>query len=215
MNLTNYILPYPYEAFNKFERRFHSFEEYRDLVYGWASKNTDSFMTRHLLERLDDIFDLIEKTQIKEEIKTWIIAHIDKIRYISDFSGLAFGIQVDERCESINLCFPTFIKECDAELYPMYDENTFKNLSIIDKLNWIYEHCEFIPFRILYENICVNSIESHKFSHIKKDSTIMAMLQEYFHNAEFQPNDNVYYFVCYDWHHAKYYLRRDQKDFRK
>ena len=205
MDLTPYILPYPYEAYTKFNRsRKESFDKYKDKIYSWVENNTSSMdITKHI----ENAFSYIEDSKINIAIKEWFYNHSDKLRYIGDFSGLDFGIQFEEEYEKTSIRFPMRIDEEDKQLYPSYDENIFKSMQIISRLEWMYSNCEFIPFRIIYEDIYVNNYYSHKFSHIKKNKYIMDLLKGYIENLNFQPKDDVYYFVMYN--KLGYYLKRD------
>lgn len=205
MDLTNYVLPYPYEAYTKYERR-ESFDKYKEKIYGWVSKNT---WNMDILKNIDDMFALVQNSDKNNTVKQWLVNHIDKCRYIGDFSGLEFGIQISEESESIVLRFPCYIDENDKALYPGYDEMSFKDLSIIDKLEWLYENCEFIPFRVIYEEISLSDDRSYKFSHIKRDNWAMRMLDSYLNGLKYHPNDNAYYFIEFNAKTRVWYLKRD------
>lgn len=207
MDLTNYILPYPYEAYTKFERR-DSFDKYKEKIYGWVKKNTWNI---DILKNIDDMFSLVQNSGKNNAVKKWIVEHIEKCRYIGDFSGLEFGIQIDEESESVNLRFPCYIDDIDKVLYPRYDEMLFKDLSIIAKLEWMYKNCEFIPFRVIHEDISLSDDRSYKFSHIKRDNWIMQMLDSYLNGLKYQPSDNIYYFIEFNAKTRVWYLKRDLK----
>lgn len=148
MDLTNYILPYPYKAYTIYERRI-SFDKYKEKIYGWTNKNTCNDID--ILKNINNMFSLVQYSDKNNDIKQWIVRHIDKCRYISDFSGLEFGIQIDEEYKRVNLRFPRYIDDDDKVLYPKYDKTLFRSLNIINQLEWMYENCEFIPFRVIYK----------------------------------------------------------------
>lgn len=206
MDLTNYILPYPYEAYTKFERR-ESFDKYKERIYGWVKKNT---WNMDILKNIDDMFSLVQNSDKNNTIKKWIVEHIEKCRYVGDFSGLEFGIQINEESENISLRFPCYIEEVDKVLYPGYDEMSFKDMDMMARLEWMYENCEFIPFRVIYEDISVSDEErSYKFSHIKRDTYVMRLLEKYISDLKYQPSDNVYYFIGFNTKTKTWYLKRD------
>lgn len=206
MDLTNYILPYPYEAYTKFERR-ESFDKYKEKIYGWVSKST---WNMDILKNIDDMFALVQNSDKNDAVKQWLVKHIDKCRYIGDFSGLEFGIQIIEESENISLRFPCYIDEVDKILYPGYDEMSFKDMDMMARLKWMYENCEFIPLRVIYEDIYVSDRErSYKFSHIKRNAYVMQLLEKYFSNLKYQLSDNVYYFFDFNTKTRTWYLKRD------
>lgn len=206
MDLTQYILPYPYEAYNKYNRARKEFEIYKNTIYGWVMRNTSSMSVS---SHIDHAFSYIEKTNQNTSVKSWLLKHSDKLRYIGDFSGLEFGIIFDEESEKILIRFPSHIDTDDIPLYPSYDENVFKDMDIVDKLEWMNTHCEFIPFRVIYEDIWSDDGISHKFSHIRRNVHAMNLLSNYLKNTKFQPNDSVYYFIYHDRKNSDYYLKRD------
>jgi hypothetical protein len=205
MDLTDYIMSYPYAAYTKYERR-ESFDKYKEKIYGWVRKNTWNI---DFSKSIDDMFELVQNTDENNIIKQWIVEHIDKCRYIGDFSGLEFGIQIIEESESVNLRFPCRIDSTDKVLYPGYDEMLFKDLCIIAKLEWMYKNCEFIPFRVISEDISLTDERSHKFSHIKRDNWVMQMLGSYLNGLKYKPNDHVYYFIEFNAKTRVWYLKRD------
>ena len=205
-DLTAYILPYPYEAYTEFNRHRQGFEQYKKKIYTWVENN--SRISSNIEFCIELAFSYVENSKSNKDIKIWLNNHIDKLRYIGDFSGLDFGIMFYQETEEILLRFPTMINEDDKQLYPLYDENEFKDMKIIDKLEWMYIHCEFIPFRIIYEDINPE-YTSHKFSHIKRDTFSMNLLKDYLEESEFQPKDNIFYFIKLNPKSKKYYLKRD------
>lgn len=134
---------------------------------------------------------------------------------MSDFSGVCFGISFDQRSGNIGIHFPGYIDSIDKPLYPGYDEKEFKKLNSIQKLNWMYSNCDFIPFKPSYEFIRENCGYSFKYSHIKRDNNMMKRLKGYLKKCENQPNDDVYYYINFiicedeDIIHMRYYLTRD------
>lgn len=207
MDLTDYIIPYPYAAYTKYGIR-ESFDKYKEMVYGWVRKNTWNI---DFSKSIDDMFALVQNTDENNIIKQWIVEHIEKCRYIGDFSGLEFGIQIIEESESVNLRFPCGIDSTDKVLYPGYDEMLFKDLCIIAKLEWMYKNCEFIPFRVISEDISLTDGRSHKFSHIKRDNWVMQMLGSYLNGLKYKPNDHAYYFIEFNTKTRVWYLKRDLK----
>lgn len=206
LDLTRYVLPYPYEAYTEFKRRDKSFEDYKNKIFGWVEENT---MQCDVAQYINSIFSIFsENSEYYNSIKMWLLNHLDKIRYIGDFSGLAFGVQVDEENESVSVRRPGYMTEEDKVLYPDYDEDLLNDMDIINKLEWLYKHCEFIPFCILHEDIWLPDA-SHKFSHIKRNKFVMNHLNNYLANSKFQPSDNVYYFLRFNSKTGGYYLKRD------
>lgn len=203
-DLTQYILPYPYEAYDHHCRSIlRDFDEYRNMIYGWVEKNTFNVSTDFIIDKFDK-FGNIQTNQI---VKLWVQEHPDKVRYIPDFSGLAFGICIDERVEKVYVRYPHISKEEDKVLYPDYDQEVFESMDITAKLDWMNEHCVFIPFRVLHEIIEVGG-DSYKFSHIKNNNRMMQYLSEYLSKLDFQPKDDVYYYICAN-KHGFVYLKRD------
>jgi len=135
--------------------------------------------------------------------------HSDKLRCIGDFSGLEFGITFDEETERVLLRYPTITERNNIKLYPNYNEDEFRSKSFIEKLDWMYEYCEFIPYRLALETIFIDGYQSHKYSHIKKDSYAMKLLEKYLNNGEYEPKDDIYYYIKYSKKTSSYYLKRD------
>lgn len=203
MDYTSYILPYPYAAYTM-HNRSEDFSSYKDKIFGWVKENTSSTSIDRFAE---SAFPLLRKSDDNQKIEQWILDHSDKIVVIPDFSGLAFGIQIMEAYEEIGVRFPIEIDEQDKQLYPGYNEEEFKVMSTIERLDWMYGHCEFVPIRTIYEDI--HDGYSHKFSHIKRDMFSMDLLKPYLENVQYQPNDNVYYYIEFNPRTAEHYLRRD------
>lgn len=204
-NLEPYILPYPYEAYDEFNRmQNYIFEEYKNKIYSWVKKNSWNYCKETLTVYIRSCDD---DSEFNKDIQEWLFNHLDKIRYIFDFSGLSFGIQFEQRLNQFDIRYPIYIRENDKPLYPSYDEKTFGYMGIIDKLEWMYDHCEFIPFRIIVEDLYDEY--SHKFSHIKTNTDIMEKLVDYLVGLQYSPSDNVYYYICFDSKKKRWYLKRD------
>lgn len=206
MDLTKLILPYPYEAYSTLERIGVNFEEYKRKIYGWVENNSLGVI---ISENINEVFNLVKPLDENNLIKEWLLKHVNKLRYIGDFSGLAFGIAIVEETEGIELRYPYYIDVDDKDLYPGYDEVLFREMDVIAKLDWMHEHCEFIPFRVLYEDISLTDNKSHKFSHIKRDKWVMRLLDPYINGLQYQPSDEAYYFICFDSKTNTRYLKRD------
>lgn len=207
MDLTNYILPYPFEAY-KGINKMESFNDYRKRIYDWVDKHTSNIDIEK--ENIEKMFSLVEPSDQNNAAKQWMLKHIDKLRYIYDFSGLAFGIVINEKTEDVWITFPYYINEDDRILYPGYDEISFKSMNMVEKLEWMYTYCEFIPFCVAHEYIDLSSSSiSYKYSHIKRDYWAMKMLDTYLNDLKYQPSDNVYYFIKFNSKTRVWYLKRD------
>lgn len=207
MDLTNFVLPYPYEAYTRFNRTREKFEEYKDKINGWVLSNT--VLLPDMASYVKQSFSYVERNHMNREVPNWILSHLDKIRYIGDFSGLDFGIVIDEEKESVYIRFPSCIEEVDKPLYPDYDEVSFCNMGIIERLEWMNEHCDFIPFRVIHEDICISGTHSHKFSHMQRNSCIMELLKPYLESSKYLPRGHIYYSIEYNTVSNQYYLKRD------
>lgn len=203
MNTESYILPYPYKAY-KMCFRSENFSSYKERVFGLVKKNMSSTSIEKFA---DNCFPLLSNSNSNTEVKQWILDHSDKFVVIPDFSGLEFGVQIIEEYDEIGVRFPLEINEYDKDLYPGYNEDEFKIMSTIEKLQWMYEHCEFIPIRTIFED--VHDGDSHKFSHIKKDPYAMDLLKPYLETVKYKPNENVYYYIKFNPRTSEHYLRRD------
>lgn len=207
MDLTKFILPYPYAAYSKFERN-HSkdFISYKQQIYGWVDKNTCKL---NIYDEVQKMFELISDSEENRSVKQWILNHLEKFVYINDFSGLDFGVIISEEYDYIMTRFPQYIDDIDKPLYHNYDEDIFKNMDILTRLEWMYENCDFIPIRSLRVTIEVSDYQSYKFYLIKRDKYMMRLLDDYLTNLQYPPNDNVYYFIKYNLKTHSYYLKRD------
>ena len=205
--LSEYVVPYPYEGYERFERhRYNSFDEFKRTIFDWVHRNKASEPISRYYNYILDIFPDIMNPSLKDNKKVlhWMSAHCEKIFEFKDFSGIGFGIIIDEKLETVRFLVPHPTEE-DKELYPGYDFAKFDKMSITDKLKWFNDHCEFIPIRIYYEDF--EDGYSHKYSHIKKNLGYLG-LTEYISQAKFKPSDNVYYFICHD-HKGNIWLQRD------
>ena len=204
-NLNNYIIPYPYEGYDHFERyRYNSFDEFKRTIFDWVCQNKASEpIPRYYIS---NIFTHIMNPSLKDNKKVlhWMFAHREKIFEFKDFSGIGFGIIIDEKLETVRFSVPHPTEE-DKELYPDYDFAEFDKMSIIDKLKWFDDHCEFIPIIMCYEDF--KDGDSHKYSHIKKNLGYLGLV-EYISKSQFTPSDNVYYFICHD-NKGNIWLQRD------
>lgn len=204
--LADYILPYPYEPFDHYERNKRTFADYKKEIYAWVQRNVSSYDdTCYVMDQLlpDDCVSTVENDQVID----WMNQHISKVRYLSDFSGVSFGIVYNQEGERFEILYPN-PDDCDKELLPDYNRDKFKDLCIIDKLEWLDAHCEeFIPFRVYYEDF--DDDRSHKFSHIKKDSMTMSNLDSYLKDLEYPPRDEIYYSIHYSHRSNTWYLKRD------
>lgn len=204
-DLSNYVIPYPYAGYELFERyRFNSFDEFKRTIFDWVHQNKASEpISRYYIS---NIFTDIMNPRLKDNKKVLhgMFAHREKIFEFKDFSGIGFGIIIDEKLETVRFSVPHPSEE-DKELYPGYDFAKFDKMSITDKLKWFNDHCEFIPIIIYYENF--EDGDSHKYSHIKKNLGYLGLV-EYISQAKFKPSDNVYYFIRHD-HKGNIWLQRD------
>ena len=203
-DLSNYVVPYPYEGYERFERRRNSFAEFKRIIFDWVHRNKASEpISRYYIS---NIFTDIMNPRLKDNKKIlhWMFAHREKIFEFKDFSGIGFGIIIDEKLETVRFLVPHPTEE-DKGLYPDYDFAEFDKMSIIDKLKWFDDHCEFIPIRMCYEDF--EDGDSHKYSHIKKNLGYLGLV-EYISKSQFTPSDNVYYFICHD-HKGNIWLQRD------
>lgn len=207
-SLTDHILPYPYRQYTSIEQRYGDFKNHKKRVYNWAYGSTPIHgvdqrkLSAVLCEVYVWLYDEIDELGL---IVDWCFNHIDKLKYMTDFSGVEFGIKFNLQDDSISIVYPTPFPQ-DEKFYPGFNTNEFKKFSIIEKLNWMYEHCAFIPVRRIC--MCVDEGGSHKFKHIKTDLFVCKELSGYLNATQYQPNDNVYYHVWWNRKHG-HYLKRD------
>lgn len=205
-NLEKYILPIPYSPYDKHEQRVR-FEEYKDKIEGWVAKNKLALNKEQKLQRLERYFSCLHDSEDKfTSIYMLLVQNIDKVELLPDFSGVSFGITIDERLEQLYVnCAILQIKE----LLPNYNREQFKELSQYQQVKWLLENSEFIPIRCFYEDIDTYGKDSYKFSHIKKDREVMNKLSSFLENRKYAPSDNAYYFIDYNLITKKWYLMRD------
>lgn len=208
MDTKDFILPYPYEAYTKFNslmnNRSGGFQAYKEKIYKWVESNTSN---RDITVMIDFAFSAVEENHDTKKIKEWFMNHSDKLRFMYDFSGVEFGVIFRERIEKMSIIYPSISYADDKVLYPGYDHEIFADKDFISKLDWLYENSEFIPFRVISDDL--HDDYSHKFSHIKQDEYFMKKLSDYLGRCHHQPNDEVYYFIKYNQHTSSYYLKRD------
>lgn len=208
-NLQKYILPIPYSPYDKYEQRI-GFEEYKERIYGWVNKDTIKLNKEQKLQRLERYFECLHDSQDKyTSIYMLLIENIDKVEFLPDFSGVSFGITIDERFEQIYVnCAHLEYKE----LLPNFDVEQFKSMQIYKQVEWILENSEFLPIRCFYENIDtfyhINH-DSHMFSHIKKNEKVMEKLERYLEGRKYKPSDKAYYFIDYNPKTRSCFLIRD------
>lgn len=93
-------IPYPYNQYTAVNASClnSSFDEFKKMIYGWVEennlKNAGKIDFDYIFDE-NDMFNL--DNQEKKKIRKWLNSHSDKIIYIPDFSGLEFGIVVDQR----------------------------------------------------------------------------------------------------------------------
>ena len=208
-SLEQYILPIPYEPYDKFERHMEKdFNTYKNKIEGWVNKNKSKLNKEQKLVRLKEYFNNLHGA-IEENISIYMLLekNIDKVEFINDFSGVAFGVVINERLEQLRVMYAT---PEDKELIPNFDIEDFKSKNNYEKVEWLLENSKFVPIRCLYEDIHLfNSSESYLFGHIKKDSQVMFKLKSYLDDLKYTPSDKVFYFIEYSNKADKFYLRRD------
>ena len=201
-NPKQFILPYPYAQFSQVNRFWQTFDSYKNKIYGWVRENT---INKSRAE-FKNIMSLLETSSTNNVIKDSILENLGKIRYIYDFSGLEFGVQIDEREEKLIFRYPCPLDE-DRVLYPNYNSKEFEKISAVQKLEWMYTYCEFVPFRVIREDFTDRHI-SHKFSHLLEDPYSMQLLDDYLRKTKYMPRKDIFYYVRCD-RHGNYYLKRD------
>jgi len=147
MDLTKYILPYPYQAYDHSRRDHRSFDNYKEKIIKWVDVHTYGDIRFEVKVNYDDC---ISKTKTNTEMYEWMLSHTDKIRNMGGLSGVMFGIIFDKCTGNIRIHFPSDVDIEDIPLYPGYDEKEFRELDHIQKLEWMYSNCEFIPFTAIY-----------------------------------------------------------------
>lgn len=202
MNIDPINLPLPYEAYDECRSISSTIEDYRNTLIGWKTKNQSK---RPIEDDINMMMDCAEKNPITIGIREWMLDHKDKIVYIYDFSGMRFGLWVEERTEQFYIHDLEYSSREIRSLYPQYDPDHYLSLDVFGKLNWLYDNCEFIPIRLVCEN--VTDSDSHKWSHIKKDRYAMKLLDTYLDNVKYPPRDNTWYFIQFGTY--GYYLKRD------
>lgn len=196
-------LPLPYDAYEDCQTFIKTPEDYRNKLTGWRTKNQS---TRPIEDSINLMMDCAERNPITIAIRKWMLDHKDKLVYIYDFSGLCFGLYVDERTEQFHIMDLEYASKERLSRYPQYDPYHYSSLDVFGKLNWMYDQCEFIPIRLIHEDIIDD--ESHKWSHIKKDDYAMRLLDAYLDKIEHSPRDNVWYYIQFGTY--GYYLKRDK-----
>lgn len=199
-------LPYPFEPWTSTNKTLYSsFEEYAEAVHSAYMKNTREFTVD---KYLNWIGKYLKPNYTQKALGEWVAAHYDKIRYFRDLSWMSFGIVMDEASERVYVNFPESIREVDEELFPGYDEQTFRSMNIIQKLDWMYQNCEFVPFGIRHECFCgADESVPHLFSHIRRDEELMAKLQPFLSRMQYKPVDRNWYTICHN-SRGFYYLKR-------
>ena len=209
--VTDYTLPYPFEPWNSINRLTSPiFANYKAKVLESAKRNTKRYDVSRYITWIDTY---VKESETKKKLKAWIGRNSDKIVYCMDMSWLKFGIIIEEDTERVVLKYPRYLDENEKNLYVGYDEAEFEKLSFIQKLNWMYENCEFIPLRINHESFFdFDDPRPHLFSHIKKDKQAAENLSGFLKAAKYPPSDNKWYYICYG--RNGYYLRKAENQER-
>ena len=197
-------LPWPYSSFKSMNigTSMDTPGKYKKTVKGWIEKNTSR---NDIKKDINEMMDTAVGHET-ESIRKWLLDHSDRVRYIWDFSGICFGIQVFERTEDLHITTPMD----DYRDGKMFDSKTFKALSLMDQLEWMLKNLEFIPIRCLREDIDpFDTRVSHKWSHIKRNKYVMKQLAHFLDTSKFPPSDNIYYFIKID-RNRNVYLKRDE-----
>ena len=141
-------LRFPFVNYDGVKRfSINSPDEYRKLVPQFVSKNQSEDPMN--ANRLNDMMNLLRGNE-PNGVREWMINHVDRIRYVCDLSGLAFGIVIREYPEEFSINSP----------YKDYSSNDnwfikseWNKLDLIGKLNWLHENCDFIPIIVIYESL--------------------------------------------------------------
>ncbi len=107
---------------------------------------------------------------------------------------MAFLLCLSEERENCSVLFPTTV---DIEEYKKdgeYAVSNFKRKALLEKLNWLYENCKFIPIVVAFESICIGG--QYKFSYIKKNKSAMITLKEFLKSNLVE--DEKTYRYCYE-----------------
>lgn len=195
-------LPLPYESYYDYKTIFSTVDDYRRTLLEWRHKNCSK---RPIETDVTHMMDAADQTNVTNKIRQWMIDHIDKLVYLYDFSGMKFGLYVDQRTELFHILDLEYASKERLLRYPQYDADHYLSLSVFGKLDWMYDNCEFIPIRLLTEDVLDD--QSHKWSHIKKDPYAMKLLEAYLDSAKYSPNDDVYYYIRYGTYGR--FLKRD------
>lgn len=186
-------IPMPYAAYDVEQRLlYESFETYKNTIINWVAAKTVSLYPADLEDCISDMF--IDTLDNKfDAVGKKLFQYSDKVRILKSFTGLAFGVQIYEDQEKIEIRTPMIAEESDLLLYPGYNEVEFKKLNIIEKIDWMYEHCLFIPICLYSEDLYDGN--SHKYSHIKRNNDIMEGISAYLESMDYPPADDIYYFI--------------------
>ena len=174
---------------------------YKKLVREWISRNQSKApIDAHDINRMMNMLRDNEPSGVRE----WMLSHIDKIRHMYDFSGLAFGIVIHERTEVFSIYCPGGDYNSNDNWFIMSE---WAQLDLLGRLDWMYENCDFIPINIFVEHFYERG-ESHKWSHIKGNEFLMTSLESFLNGLEYPPKDDVYYYIKVNRNGDKY-LKRD------
>lgn len=135
-------ISYPYDQYLE-EMNIISFDEFKEMTYEKVERNK--------IERDVDFesdFRIVFRHPKQEEVKEWCKSHSDKILPINDFTGVEFGIGLSIQDNSIFIVTPPMIADEYPDLYPDYKTYQFSKMDILEQLEWMYQHCEFIPYCI-------------------------------------------------------------------
>lgn len=174
-----------------------TFENHIEKVQRWFDSSICDVGSK--LSRCSDYMKLTEENKI---ILEWLKTH--EIVCLDDFSAVSWGIVFNEEIDMFSIRYP-LVKTS------FFDYEVFRGFTLKEKLEWLSENCESIPFRYMYETISVTDGEPYKFSHIQRDEYVMSLLSNFLETSH-RPNPNAYYTIHYSAKTHNYYLKRFRKD---
>lgn len=138
-------LPLPFASRHEHAAIFHSIEKYRSKILDWHNSSMvqpaggiDLFITIEMKGVID--------RRVRQSVEDWLCAHKDKVVPVKDLSAYVFFIKVDN--DKHTLIIEHSVMDTSNMSYPKFnrfDRSVFESMNFIDRLNWMYNNCEFIP----------------------------------------------------------------------
>ena len=200
MNKITY--PFSHSLFKQFPKT-NNYENYELEMVKSINTKLDMYKEKYPnIRKLDIIADY--KHCMDFDSYRFLLNNMDRLLIYDDIEDLSFAVLVDPRIDAIKIIHPHMIY--DEDFYAGFNPSEFMSKSAYDKILWMNDNMDFIPFNLLEEDF--NDRKSHRLSHIMKDNEASNKIKRFMDNSEFNLNRSAYYYIMYNKSHD-YYLKRD------